>query len=435
MNCSSTDRADTGGMYRTLLGSLFAAGVGLIVPAHATAAPAPRINCQFDHQLTLDLAPLQAGPLTLASVYCQYAGLTSLPRSAPIISPDGRSIAYYEHTEILRTARLDEARNWTSYNADLGVFARFGSETRSIPAFAWASNSQFLWSATHEKVRPSGWALTPMQPVKTAGDGTVQLLPSPEHSAGALDGLLWAGGDGLAIAHFGSRGGFYRPERPYPNPAFAFIDAQRGIVLDSLPFSAIASLRRYIPPQPPYVLVRNAAVAPLKDGRLRALLSVGDWVLWTQGETPVTLRDPYDGERFHRMIMSPDGSAALVGRLLRTEGGICGPIRGCTPGRPVEGVLAALHDVMTGQPRWAIRATVTNDYEFPTPAISPDGRYALIGLVPTDRPYIAVVTMDRGEIVQTIPAPGGDYAMGFAREGRTVWTHAHGLTAFYEVAD
>jgi hypothetical protein len=93
-----------------------------------------------------------------------------------------------------------------------------------------------------------------------------------------------------------------------------------------------------------------------------------------------------------------------------------------------------MHDVATGRLLWSIRATVTEDYAFPTPAISPDVRFALVGLVPDGAlPHIALVRLEDGSIVQTIPAPGGDYAMGFARAGLSVWTHAYGLTALYDV--
>jgi hypothetical protein len=261
------------------------------------------------------------------------------------------------------------------------------------------------------------------------------MLPPLEHAAGPLDALLWAGDDGLAVAQFGTRGGFYRPEHPDPDPTFAIVDAARGRVLDSLRFEAIETLRASARGRnPPYVLVDNAAATVLTDGRVRVLLRVRQWAVWTQGEAPRALPDPYAGERDGRTILSRDGERALVGRRLRTEGGICiEPSGGCSPGRPVEGVLAALHDVTTGRELWTIRARVTNDLEFPTPAISPDGRYALVGLVPDKRPLIALIAMDSGEIVQRLPAPGGAYAFGFANGGRTLWTHAYGLTALYEV--
>jgi hypothetical protein len=43
--------------------------------------------------------------------------------------------------------------------------------------------------------------------------------------------------------------------------------------------------------------------------------------------------------------------------------------------------------------------------------------------------------MQDGKILQTLPAPSGPYAVGFARGGRTVWTHSYGLTVLYELRD
>jgi hypothetical protein len=82
-----------------------------------------------------------------------------------------------------------------------------------------------------------------MRPVRTVQQGEIEPLPELHHAAGPLDALLWAGGDGLAVAQFGTRGGFYRPEHDDPNPTFAIVDARRGIVLDTLPFDAIEPLR------------------------------------------------------------------------------------------------------------------------------------------------------------------------------------------------
>jgi hypothetical protein len=48
-------------------------------------------------------------------------------------------------------------------------------------------------------------------------------------------------------------------------------------------------------------------------------------------------------------------------------------------------------------------------------------------------PQIGLVAMSDGRIVQTFPAPGGTYAIGFARGGRTIWAHAHALTALYDL--
>ena len=136
--------------------------------------------------------------------------------------------------------------------------------------------------------------------------------------------------------------------------------------------------------------------------------------------------------------MSPDGSRVLVARLLRVQETICERSRSCpaqAPAEPFEGVLAAMHDITDGHLLWTIRATVSRNYELPVPAISPDGRFALIALPPegTGPLLIALVALDDGKIVHTIPSPGAPAAMGFARGGELVWTHAHGLTALYDV--
>jgi hypothetical protein len=396
----------------------------------AVAAEAvQRINCDAPHERELALAPLGAGPLELTRVYCQR-----IPRGAPLVSPDAQSIAYYETDKILRVARLDSSRTWIDYELDMGTFARFSSNFRSTPAISWSSNGEFVWAATQEKAKPSGFALSALQLVRTAERGTLQLLPPLRHDAGPLDALLWVDHDGLAIAQFGTRGGYYRPEHEDRDPTFAIVDAQRGLARDVLKFSDIEVLKNRNSGLSPGVFVRDAVATKLPDGRVRVLLSVGQWVVWTEGETPRILPDPHVGEFHNRWAISPDGSRLLIGHLLRTAGGICQRVGGCEPGRSVNGILAELRDLQSGQLLWSIRATVTSDYEFPTPAISPDGRYALIGLVPQNaRPLIALVTIEDGKIVQTFPSPGGDYAMGFVRGGLTVWTHAHSMTALYDI--
>jgi hypothetical protein len=395
------------------------------------AEPVLRVNCEAAHQRELVLAPLDAGPFELTAVYCQTLRSSAFGRSAPLVSPDAQSIAYYEGDKTLRIARLDVSGTWTDYEAQMGTFARFGSNSRAAPAIRWSG--EFLWAANQEKTR-GGFATSALQPVKADGQGALHSLPPLRHDAGPLDGLLWADHDGLAVAQFGTRGGYYRPEHDDKDPSFAIVDAQRGLVRETLRFSGIEALKNRNRGFSPGVFVRDAVATKLPDGRVLALLSVGQWVVWTEGEAPRILPDPYVDEFNNRMAIAPDGSRVLIGRLLRTKGGMCGRTGGCTPGEPVEDVLADLRDLATGQMLWSIRATVTSDYEFPTPAISPDGRYALVGLVPQGtRPVIALIAMQDGKIVQTLPAPGGDYVMGFARGGRTVWTYAYGVTALYDL--
>jgi hypothetical protein len=56
--------------------------------------------------------------------------------------------------------------------------------------------------------------------------------------------------------------------------------------------------------------------------------------------------------------------------------------------------------------------------------------------LPSDqaRLLVALISMNDGRIVQTLPVPRDNLdSMGFAHGGRTVWIHANGLTAFYNV--
>jgi hypothetical protein len=108
------------------------------------------------------------------------------------LSPDGRSLAHYhDNGSVLRVAPLDGSKGWTEYQAPLGTFKQFSSNIRSALAFAWASDSQSVWTGTHERLRPSGFATSPLRAVRTMADGALQTFPDLQHSAGPLDALLW----------------------------------------------------------------------------------------------------------------------------------------------------------------------------------------------------------------------------------------------------
>ena len=60
----------------------------------ASAEAVARVNCRAPHQREANLAPVGAGPLALAAVYCQTgrSGPSHSARSL-LVSPDGRSLA------------------------------------------------------------------------------------------------------------------------------------------------------------------------------------------------------------------------------------------------------------------------------------------------------------------------------------------------------
>jgi len=87
-----------------------------------------------------------------------------------------------------------------------------------------------------------------------------------------------------------------------------------------------------------------------------------------------------------------------------------------------------------------VRATVPRLDFYPNPAISEDGRYALVGL-PYDGPgphaQIALISMDHGKIVQRFrsPGPGSLNSIGFLQGDRGVWVRSDstGETALYDL--
>ena len=396
------------------------------------ALDVPRLNCD-PFQRDLPLAPLDAGPLQLKTVYCQRPRSFLISRSAPIVSPDAQWVAYLENDEILRIERLG-TESWIDFQTKMGVFAHFsGFGSPSSSPIAWASNSKSVFAANHDATAPGGFAISPLQPLMASNDGNVLTLPFLQHDAGPLDGLLWVDGDGLAIAQFGTRGNLYRPEHPDLDPSFAVVDVQRGVIRDTLAFTAIYRVKGAP------CAIRNAAAAKLAGGKARTLIDVGcwgvgSWIVWTEGKAPVAVANPYPDDRFNRFVMSPDGSRVLVARQPPLFEVICEHRPGCGPPvNPVEGVIGALYDIKDGHELWAVRATVKHNSEFPLPAISPDGRFALIGLPPEDHELIALVAMADGKIVQKIPLPAAYATMGFANGGQVVWTHAYGVTALYDI--
>jgi hypothetical protein len=181
-------------MLRDLLIATLTVVAGVLPIETAPAIEAtPQINCNA-YNRNVDLQPLDAGPLTLAAVYCQ-----SIKSSwyFAAVSPDGSSLAFREEFgSVVKAAKLEDADNWTSYDSDLGAFSKFGTEPRSPPAFVWDSDSQFIWTANQERMRPSGFALTGMQPGRHP-QGGIQQLPSLAHPAARrafVGGRRWISG-------------------------------------------------------------------------------------------------------------------------------------------------------------------------------------------------------------------------------------------------
>jgi hypothetical protein len=408
-------------------------------PVHAAQWPErPRSpiepqNCSGSRRLSDAVEPLGEGPLRLAALICDNSGHSD-GHHGTLVSPDGHLVASLGagegSTAMLRVAPV-AGREGGRIDTGVGSFLSLTGHPKSPPALAWSDDSRFVWAIRQETRRPrGGWALGPLQPIRVTADGEVAALPALRHRAGPLDGLLWVGGGGRALALFGGRGKYYQPEHADPAPTLAFVDAARGRVLDTLP------VHRFHPDTRLGIGVRYAALTLLGDGRISALLDFDDWVVWTQGEPARAMPDPYSGNEDWLKQLAYDGASILVARPLSARGR-CDRMGGCRAGPPVEGILAARHDAATGRLIWAIRRRVTTLETYPAPVIGPGGRYALIGLPSEDREHrLALISMRDGAIVQQLPAlgsPGSAFGMGFLGP-RRIWVRAGQVTAFYDLA-
>src|SRR3546814_11739454 len=84
-------------------------------------------------------------------------------------------------------------------------------------------------------MRPSGFALGPLSPIEIPNDGEPHPLPLLKDVAGGLDGMLWVGNSGVALAEFGTKGNYFRPEHDDPTATPRIVYGRRGKVLPTGP--------------------------------------------------------------------------------------------------------------------------------------------------------------------------------------------------------
>lgn len=412
---------------------------------------------------SFDPGPISPGPLRFDSAALLDVQSSPYGVTDAILSPDGTAVARWhggapapvEIVQIGRPGRV-EVPNQVTFRSFTLLSMRRGP---SSDALAWSSDSRMLWSVRQETVKPNGWALGGLEPIMIGRDGTVGALPALRHSAGPLDGLQWVGGKGEALALFGAKGGYYRPEHDDPEPTLAMVDASRGRLLDSIRARSLAALRRRMDAHG--VRFAGAAATLLGDGRICTVIQFGRWsenssgagsnrdpivhppvwLYWTQGEQPLERRSPYPEDSFNHLVLTSGGTRLLVLRPLQADGTQikhrAPPCRQRPPPRPVTGSIAELIEVSSGRVLWRLRRRVDRFWnQNASPAVSGDGRFALIALPPEDdRLPIALVDMRNGRIVQTMaPAHVGSYAyaLGFTEDGRRAWVAVHNRMIFYE---
>lgn len=400
------------------------------------AQAAPQIfGCPEPNTATSRFLPLEAGPLILTKVLCRSfhqeeekdasPGLL-VPEVPALLSPDGTKLLAFDIdgggmslSTVATTPRV--------WEIDAKIVTSLG-EAQQV---AWASDSRFAWAVRQQTVVPNGFAITPLKPFRVSRDGTIRELPVLTHSAGTLDELSWAGRRGMALARFGTKGSFYRPERPDPHPTLAIVDASQGKVVQSFPMSAL-----------PGIAATDVAAVTTADaaGRVRAMLTYGDdhWVYWEQGQLPreVPMGIPIGRGNY---TLSPDGRRVLVMRDLSASGVQCeyyGRPTHCPAPTPQSGPIAQLRDLGSGRVIWSLNGMASNFSSDLAPVISDNGRYALI-TTPDGAPggAYALISMTNGNVLQRIERRQNTYdcTFGFRANDTIVWMNCFTTFAEYRL--
>jgi len=420
----------------------------LVFSLLALAAPVQRPTipfhgCDPEVAARFEIGPHEPGPLRLVAVVC--ASFPDGDSTPPLLSPDGGALARWtdDESDGLQISPFDGSSGRVIPNRVSAVFRLFVGLESQAGGWAWARDSRSLWAVRQPSALPGGFARGPLEPVRIGRDGAIHALPPLRHSAGPLDAIKWIGGDGLALAQFGTRGAYYRPVHDDPAPTLAMVDAGRGRVLASLPLLGVPEIGDQMRARG--FMARDATARVLRDGRMRAVLRFnawrapsdagapeppfrpGHWLIWTQGEPVRLLPHAYKDFVRRNASMTPDGRRLLVSQAVQAAGSDV-EHRPSPPPTPVTDVAAELLDLETGRSLWRVEVRAEQRWNSPvtTAVISPDGRHALIVVPPGPDHYMtyALVDMRNGRILQRLrPLSAWTYtqSFGFTADGRRAW--------------
>jgi hypothetical protein len=407
------------------------AAVAILALCTGSAVSAQTIHCniRLDERMRAKLDPSSDGPARLDEIFCNAS--TPYTSARLEVSPDGTMLAHADKQApaslYVMTLGANSVEVWSE------TLAASGSAIRGAPV-QWDSSAAMLWAGLQEKVQRGGWAAAAVRLVRLTAVG-VEYLPKINPAEGRLDAVRWIR-DGVALVQLDTLGQFYRPEQSNPKSSIAIVDALTGNVRARLDYKYIETLGQH----PLRIKIEGGAAAAtiLQNGKARAVLNADDWIIWTEGELPRVITNPYPPSRnLHRgmFAMTPDGDAFLVSALLQASGMYCEwwDTSPCPIPTPAEGIWASLHDATTGEAIWQMKGAATQiGANYLAPEISPKGNLALIALPEngTD-PNLALVSMADGSILQKFSTAQN---FGFLRDGTALWVERGGLFAIYTLS-
>lgn len=392
----------------------------------AQASPVTLSGCgDRQNDLAARLSPHGRGPLTLSKIYCVQALTSGFSGSPPVLSPNGESFFVFGDRSGLQVGDVHDGQRLREFGGKVPALLSFITD---LP-FSWSQDSQSVLGVRQDTTSPSGFARGPLRTYLFFRNGAEQALPALTHPAGPLDQIFWVGRAGMALATFGTKGGYYRPEHVDTQPTLAIIDSRSGRVLQAVAIGGIDGVRKD-------AIVSSVVSRFDEHGRLHAIISITPSKLleWIQGEKPrlISLRPSQPGP----LALAPQGRSILVMRNLSASGMICEHNPQCPPPVPSTGAIVDLRDLRSGRLIWSIRGTAKTFATIRQPAISRDGRFALISmpeLVPGS-PITALISMKTGKVLQELPSPwSGECAMGFLEDSKSAWISGGAKVVVYKI--
>lgn len=344
-----------------------------------------------------------------------------------------KAVQHDDMGEYLAVSRFDGSGLFYAYlGAANRDFLGMGDEEGAL--LSWSSDGSRLRTVRQRLAGRFGFRAGPLEPISIGTNRRISKLPAPKDGAGPLDAIHWIGSSDLALAEFGTRGGYYAPQHEDRNPTLGIVDTLSGKVMDRMVLSPFNK------GQPGGVVFAFDGIDAVKmsDGRVTVLLlQKGKWIIWKQGEAARIVPHPY-GEliesRSVKFKLTPDGSAIVVTPMVRVPRPIPPPPSVVVSRASVEidgkrypkyavGIGVALHDTISGKLIWGRQIRVSVNADATQAVVAPRGDILAARFVVDATPTIALFRASDGALLQTLPSPHGppnssQFRMMFSADGQ-----------------